>query len=81
MAASEFDPFLKIEMDNFGCVTLGIAILGGICSGFIASRIPFTENFFDDSAHFSHVDFNNDIAKYNTSTEYAEAAVNDVSIS
>jgi hypothetical protein len=45
-------------------VTLAIAILSGILFGFIASRIPFPENFFDDSVNFDHVDFNDDIAKY-----------------
>lgn len=45
-------------------VTLGIAILSGILFGWIASRIPFPENFFDDSVNFEHVDFNDDIAKY-----------------
>jgi len=53
-------------------VTLGIAILSGILFGWIASRIPFPENFFDDSVNFEHVDFNDDIAKYSVENHQHE---------
>ena len=46
-------------------ITLAIAITSGLVCGFIASRLPFPERFFDDSEHFAEVEFGDDLAKYN----------------
>lgn len=59
-------------------VTLAIAIISGIVFGGIASRIPFPDNFFDDSVNFDHVDFNDDIAKY--SVENKDLIANDAKV-
>lgn len=59
-------------------VTLAIAIISGIVVGGIASRIPFPDNFFDDSVNFVHVDYNDDIAKY--SVEKTEHVANDAKV-
>ena len=46
-------------------ITLCIAIASGAFAGFIASRLPIPERFFDDSEHFHDVEFGDDTAKYN----------------
>jgi hypothetical protein len=46
-------------------ITLGIAITSGIVCGFIASRLPFPEKFFDDTEHFHEVEYGDDLVKYN----------------
>ena len=46
-------------------ITLGIAITTGLIGGFIASRLPFPEQFFDDHEHFHEVEYGDDTAKFN----------------
>ncbi len=46
-------------------ITLGIAITTGLIGGFIASRLPFPENFFEDHEHFHEVEYGNYTAKFN----------------
>lgn len=55
-------------------ITLTLAIVGGLISGALASRIPFTEKFFDDSEHFVHVDFDDDLKRF--ATEYPMKELN-----
>ena len=38
-------------------ITLAIAIGTGIIGGYIASRLPFPEHFFDDHDHFHEVEY------------------------
>jgi len=56
-------------------VTLGISISSGVLFGWLASLIPFPDNFFDDSVHFEHVDFNDDMAKYSSDNHGTHDAV------
>jgi ammonium transporter Rh len=46
-------------------ITLCIAITTGIIGGFIASRLPFPEHFFDDHDHFHEVEYGDDTAQFN----------------
>jgi hypothetical protein len=46
-------------------ITLAIAITSGLVCGFIASRLPFPEKFFDDTEHFAEVEYGDDLVKYN----------------
>lgn len=52
-----------IQLGALG-ITLVIAIVGGVISGFIASRFAKIEYEFDDKEHFAHVDYG--VIKYNT---------------
>lgn len=46
-------------------ITLAIAIGTGIIGGYIASRLPFPEHFFDDHDHFHEVEYGDDTAQFN----------------
>lgn len=39
------------------CITLAIAIVGGIIAGFLASRCGKLEHLFDDQEHFEHAEY------------------------
>jgi len=53
-------------------ITLGISIATGLIGGFIASRLPFPEHFFDDHDHFHEVEYGDDTAKFNVEHESEE---------
>ena len=38
-------------------ITLGISIVGGLISGFLASRCAKPDELFDDKSHFMHVEY------------------------
>ena len=46
-------------------ITMAIGFGTGAIGGWIASRLPFPEHFFDDSDHFDQVDFAEDTAEFN----------------
>ena len=46
-------------------VTIAIAVVGGICFGGIASLLTGLSNYYDDSVNFLHVDFDDDMSKFN----------------
>ena len=53
-------------------ITLAIAIGTGIIGGYIASRLPFPEHFFDDHDHFHEVEYGDDTAEFNAHQAHGE---------
>jgi hypothetical protein len=51
-------------------ITLAIAISTGIIGGFLASRLPFPEHFFDDQDHFHECEYGDDTAQFNRHHEH-----------
>jgi ammonium transporter Rh len=45
-------------------VTLAMSLFSGVLCGFICGKLPMPDSNFDDTMHFEHVDYSDEISKY-----------------